>query len=34
MEWGKMHQSKLMENWTTLAKEGIFRRIVPLVSGD
>jgi len=31
MEWGEMHQSELMENWTTLAKEGIFRRIAPLV---
>ncbi|MBI5910343.1 MAG: DUF4160 domain-containing protein [Betaproteobacteria bacterium] len=31
MEWGEMHHSELMENWTTLAKEGIFRRIAPLV---
>ena len=31
MEWGEMHQSELMQNWTTLAKEGIFRRIAPLV---
>jgi hypothetical protein len=31
IEWGEMHQSELMENWTTLAKEGIFRRIAPLV---
>ena len=31
MEWGEMHQSKLMENWTTLAKEGSFKRIAPLV---
>jgi hypothetical protein len=31
MEWGEMHQAELMQNWTTLAKEGIFRRIAPLV---
>ncbi len=31
IEWGKMHQAELMQNWTTLAKEGIFRRIAPLV---
>ncbi len=31
MEWGEIHQSELMENWTTLAKEGTFRRIAPLV---
>ena len=31
MEWGEMHQSELLENWTTLAKEGTFRRIAPLV---
>ena len=27
----EMHQSELMENWTTLAKEGSFKRIAPLV---
>lgn len=31
IEWGKMHQAELMQNWTTLAKEGTFRRIAPLV---
>jgi hypothetical protein len=31
MELGDMHQSELLENWTTLAKEGIFGRIAPLV---
>jgi len=31
MEWGEMHQAELMQNWTTLAEEGIFRRIAPLV---
>ena len=34
MERGEMHQSELMENWTTFAKEGIFRRIAPLVSDN
>lgn len=31
MEWGEIHQSELMENWTALAEAGIFRRIAPLV---
>ena len=31
MEWGEMHQAELIENWTSLAGEGIFRRIAPLV---
>jgi len=31
MEWGKMHQAELLENWTTLAKEGSFKSIAPLV---
>ena len=31
IEWGEMHQAELMQNWTTLAKEGNFRRIAPLV---
>jgi hypothetical protein len=31
IEWGEMHQAELMENWTTLAEEGNFRRIAPLV---
>ena len=31
MEWGEMHQAELKENWTSLAAEGIFRRIAPLV---
>jgi hypothetical protein len=31
IEWGEMHQVELMENWTTLAEQGIFRRIAPLV---
>jgi hypothetical protein len=26
-----MHQAELMQNWTTLAEEGNFRRIAPLV---
>ena len=34
MERGETHRSELMENWTTLAKEGIFRRIAPLVSDN
>ena len=31
MEWGELHQVELMQNWTTLAEEGIFNRIAPLV---
>ncbi len=31
MEWGEMHQSELMENWTTLAKVGKFRCMATLV---
>ena len=31
MEWVEMHQAELMENWTSLAAEGKFRRIAPLV---
>jgi len=31
MEWAEMHQAELMENWTSLAAEGKFRRIPPLV---
>ena len=31
MEWAEIHQAELMENWTTLAAEGKFRRIAPLV---
>ena len=31
MEWGEMHQAELIQNWTTLAGEGVFRRIAPLV---
>jgi hypothetical protein len=31
MEWGEIHQAELSENWTTLAKEGIFNGIAPLV---
>ena len=31
IEWGKTHQAELMQNWTTLAKEGIFKRVAPLV---
>ena len=34
MEWGEMHQSELMENWTSFVEEGIFRRIGPLVSDN
>ena len=31
MEWGGIHQAELADNWTTLAKEGTFKRITPLV---
>ena len=31
MEWAELHQTELRENWTTLAAEGNFRRIAPLV---
>jgi hypothetical protein len=31
MEWAEIHQAELSENWTTLAAEGKFRRIAPLV---
>jgi hypothetical protein len=31
MEWAELHQTELQENWTTLAAEGKFRRIAPLV---
>jgi hypothetical protein len=31
MEWAELHQAELRENWTTLAAEGNFRRIAPLV---
>ena len=31
MEWAEMHQAELMGNWTSLAAEGKFRRIAPLV---
>ena len=31
MEWAETHQPELMENWTSLAAEGKFRRIAPLV---
>ena len=31
IEWAEMHQAELMENWTSLAAEGKFRRIPPLV---
>jgi hypothetical protein len=34
MERREMRWSQLMENWTTLAKEGIFRRIAPLISDN
>ena len=32
MEWAnKLHQAEIRENWTTLAAEGKFKRIAPLV---
>ncbi|MBI4207757.1 MAG: DUF4160 domain-containing protein [Betaproteobacteria bacterium] len=31
MEWAELHQAELRENWTTLAAEGKFKRIAPLV---
>jgi hypothetical protein len=31
VEWAKLHQAELRENWTTLAAEGNFKRIAPLV---
>ena len=31
MEWAEMHQAELMKNWTSLAAEGKFGRIAPLV---
>lgn len=31
MEWAEIHQSELMGNWTSLAAEGKFKRIAPLV---
>ena len=31
MEWGELHRDELLENWTSLAEGGIFRRIAPLV---
>jgi len=31
IEWAELHQLELMENWTTLAARGTFRRIAPLV---
>lgn len=31
MEWAEMHQAELAANWTSLAKDGIFTRIPPLV---
>lgn len=29
-----MHQSGLMENWTSFVKEGIFKCIAPLMSDN
>lgn len=31
MEWAESHQDELMQNWTSLATEGKFNRIAPLV---
>ena len=31
MEWAELHQGELQENWTTLAAEGKFTRVAPLV---
>ena len=30
-EWADMHQQEILENWTTLATAGTFKRIDPLV---
>jgi hypothetical protein len=30
-EWAELHRPELMENWTTLAAGGNFKRIAPLV---
>jgi hypothetical protein len=34
MEWAELHQAELRENWTTLATEGKFNHIAPLVRGE
>lgn len=31
MEWAEIHQAELMDNWTSLALQGKFKRIAPLV---
>jgi hypothetical protein len=31
IEWAELHQDELLANWTTLADEGTFARIAPLV---
>jgi len=31
IEWAELHRPELMENWTTLAAGGNFKRIAPLV---
>ena len=31
MEWAELHQAEIREYWTTLAAEGTFKRIAPLV---
>ena len=31
MEWAELHQAELLENWMTLALEGKFKHIAPLV---
>ena len=31
IEWTEIHQAELMNNWTSLAAEGKFSRIAPLV---
>lgn len=31
VEWAELHEDELLANWTTLASEGTFTRIAPLV---
>ncbi|HVB49367.1 MAG TPA: DUF4160 domain-containing protein [Burkholderiales bacterium] len=31
IEWAEMHQAELLQNWTSLATTGTFKRIAPLV---
>jgi hypothetical protein len=31
IEWAELHQTELLENWTSLTTTGTFKRIEPLV---